>query len=164
MAETTEAYRWMALTGRDWRYDSQGRRQCLGITNMVPAAKRWDKWLIRNFESCSQESEIIMSQCHMIYSIMRGEPIRVGEMIARSIKRMISGQDTNISHPFVITTLCRLLRVPAYKGSDVLAYLERAIGETYFKRDVREWERAVAAAAGPQSAQHQQHQPSPYIP
>ncbi|MCI97028.1 hypothetical protein A2U01_0118328, partial [Trifolium medium] len=54
---------------------------------MMPAAKGWTKWLVRNFESCSNETEIIMYRCHVIYVIMRGEPIQIGEMIARSIKR-----------------------------------------------------------------------------
>ncbi|MCI10530.1 hypothetical protein A2U01_0031623, partial [Trifolium medium] len=51
-----------------------------------------------------------------------------------------------------------------YEGSDVLAYPERALGATYFKRAVKEWERAVAVAAGPPPTQHQQHQAPPYIP
>ncbi|MCI47843.1 hypothetical protein A2U01_0069085, partial [Trifolium medium] len=75
---------------------------------MMPAAKGWVKWLVRNFESCSNETEIIMSHCHIIYAIMRREHIQVGEMIARSIKRMITGSDSYIGHPFIITTLCRL--------------------------------------------------------
>ncbi|MCI16603.1 hypothetical protein A2U01_0037747, partial [Trifolium medium] len=156
----------LALPGRDWHYDTQGRRQRLGISDMVPAAKGWAKWMVRNFESCSQESEIIMSRCHVIYTIMRGEAIRVGEMIARSIKCMVSGSESYIGHPFVITTLCRRLHVPSHQGSDILAHPERALGETYFKKAVREWERAVAAAAaGPPPAQQQeQHQAPPYVP
>ncbi|MCI64977.1 hypothetical protein A2U01_0086235, partial [Trifolium medium] len=43
---------------------------------------------VRNFESCSNETEIIISRCHVIYAIMRGGPIQIGEMIAQSIKRM----------------------------------------------------------------------------
>ncbi|MCI86978.1 hypothetical protein A2U01_0108259, partial [Trifolium medium] len=49
-----------------------------------------------------------MSRCHVVYAIMRGEPIQIGEMIALSIKRMTTGPDAYIGHPFVITTLCRL--------------------------------------------------------
>ncbi|MCI81339.1 hypothetical protein A2U01_0102612, partial [Trifolium medium] len=59
-----------------------------------------------------------MSCCHIIYAIMRGEPIQVGEMIARSMKRMITGPDSYIGHPFVITTLCRLEDVPAEEDTD----------------------------------------------
>ncbi|MCI96366.1 hypothetical protein A2U01_0117666, partial [Trifolium medium] len=51
-----------------------------------------------------------MSRCHAVYAIVRGYPIRVGEMIARSIKRMITTADSYIGHPFVITTLCDRLQ------------------------------------------------------
>ncbi|MCI44939.1 hypothetical protein A2U01_0066178, partial [Trifolium medium] len=88
---------------------------------MTPTAKGWAKWLVRNFGSCSNETEIIMSRCHVIYAIMRGEPIQTGEMIARSIKRMISGPDSYIGHPFIITTLCRLRDVPAEEDIDAIS-------------------------------------------
>ncbi|MCI57069.1 hypothetical protein A2U01_0078320, partial [Trifolium medium] len=63
----------LALPERNWRYTSTGSRSRLQITDMMPAAK----WLVRNFESCSNEMEIIMSHCHIIYVIMRGEPIQI---------------------------------------------------------------------------------------
>ncbi|MCI76757.1 hypothetical protein A2U01_0098027, partial [Trifolium medium] len=64
----------LALPGRDWYYNNSGGRYRLQITDMRPAAKGWAKWLVRNFEGCSNETEIIMSRCHVIYAIMRGEP------------------------------------------------------------------------------------------
>ncbi|MCI71394.1 hypothetical protein A2U01_0092657, partial [Trifolium medium] len=63
---------------------------------MMPVAKGWAKWLVRNFKSRSNETEIIMSRCHAIHAIMRGERIQIGEMIAWSIKRMITGPDSYI--------------------------------------------------------------------
>ncbi|MCI42004.1 hypothetical protein A2U01_0063239, partial [Trifolium medium] len=72
------------------------------------------------------------SRCHIIYAIMRGEPIKVGEMIARSIKRMITGPNSYISHPFVITTLCRLQDVPTEGDTDEISSAERPLGHTYF--------------------------------
>ncbi|MCI41056.1 hypothetical protein A2U01_0062289, partial [Trifolium medium] len=98
----------LALSGRDWHYKTSGGRSRLQITNMMPVAKGWAKWLVRNFESCSNETEIIM----------RGEPIQIWEIIARSIKRMIYGPYSYIGHPFVITTLCRLRDVPAEEDTD----------------------------------------------
>ncbi|MCI65022.1 hypothetical protein A2U01_0086280, partial [Trifolium medium] len=65
----------LSLPGRDWHYTSHGVRSRLQITDSIPVAKGWAKWLVRNFESCSNETEIIMSRCHAIYAIMRGEPI-----------------------------------------------------------------------------------------
>ncbi|MCI89566.1 hypothetical protein A2U01_0110855, partial [Trifolium medium] len=57
----------LAMTGKDWRYDCHGGRSRLQVTEMVPVAKAWDKWLVCNFESCSNETEIIMSRCHAVY-------------------------------------------------------------------------------------------------
>ncbi|MCI79663.1 hypothetical protein A2U01_0100934, partial [Trifolium medium] len=73
--EYTEMLQALALPGRDWRYTTFGSRSRLQITDMTHAAKGWAKWLVRNFESCLNEIEIIMSRCHIIYAIMRGEPI-----------------------------------------------------------------------------------------
>ncbi|MCI47027.1 hypothetical protein A2U01_0068268, partial [Trifolium medium] len=78
--EYAEMLQTLALPGRDWHYNTSGRRSRLQITDMRSAAKGWAKWLVRNFESCSNETEIIMSRCHVIYAIMRGEPIQIGEM------------------------------------------------------------------------------------
>ncbi|MCI72967.1 hypothetical protein A2U01_0094231, partial [Trifolium medium] len=77
---------------------------------------------------------------------MRGEPIQVGEMIARSIKRIISGPDSYIGHPFVITTLCRLQDVPTEEDTDEISSAEKPLGQTYFRRAVRELQAAQAAA------------------
>ncbi|MCI73922.1 hypothetical protein A2U01_0095186, partial [Trifolium medium] len=65
----------LTLPARDWHYTSRGVRSRLQITDMMLVAKASAKWLVRNFESCSNETEIIMSHCHAIYAIMRGEPI-----------------------------------------------------------------------------------------
>ncbi|MCI79179.1 hypothetical protein A2U01_0100450, partial [Trifolium medium] len=68
-------------------------------------------------------------------------------MIARSIKRMISGPDSYIGHPFVITTLCRLCDVPTEEDTDEISTTERPISRTYFQRAVRDLQAAQAAAA-----------------
>ncbi|MCI29477.1 hypothetical protein A2U01_0050686, partial [Trifolium medium] len=62
--EFTEMLHELDLPGKDWRYDSNGRR-----------------------------SRIIMSRCYAIYAIMRGKPIRVGRLIARSIKCMVTAAE-----------------------------------------------------------------------
>ncbi|MCI11511.1 hypothetical protein A2U01_0032612, partial [Trifolium medium] len=64
--EYTEMLQTLALPGKDWCYDSQGRRSRLQATEMMPVAKGWVKWLVRNFECCSNETEIIMSRCHAV--------------------------------------------------------------------------------------------------
>ncbi|MCI71239.1 hypothetical protein A2U01_0092502, partial [Trifolium medium] len=71
-------------------------------------------------------------------------------MIARSIKRMISGPDSYIGHPFVITTLCHLRDVPVEEDTDEISSSEQPLGRTYFQRAVRDLEAAQAAAAAPQ--------------
>ncbi|MCI38967.1 hypothetical protein A2U01_0060196, partial [Trifolium medium] len=123
-------------------YNTSGGRSRLQITDMMPAAKGWAKWLVRNFESYSNETDIIMSRCHVIYAIMRGEPIQVGEMIACSIKRMITGSDAYIGHPFIITTLCQQREVPAEEDTDEIYSPERPLGRTYFQRALRDLEAA----------------------
>ncbi|MCI59575.1 hypothetical protein A2U01_0080830, partial [Trifolium medium] len=71
-------------------------------------------------------------------------------MIARSIKHMISGPNSYSGHPFVITTLCRLLDVPTKEDTDEISSVERPLGQTFFRRAVRDLQAAQAAAAAPQ--------------
>ncbi|MCI61728.1 hypothetical protein A2U01_0082985, partial [Trifolium medium] len=82
---------------------------------------------------------------------------------------MITGPDSYIGHPFVITTLCRLQDVLAKEDTDEISSAERPLGRTFFQRAVRELHVAQAAAAAPQpppppAAQQEQHQDPPHIP
>ncbi|MCI58751.1 hypothetical protein A2U01_0080006, partial [Trifolium medium] len=82
-------------------------------------------------------------------------------MIARSIKRMITGPNAYIGHPFVITALCRRDHVPAWDDTDEIAPAERPLGRTFFQRAVRDLQAVQAAAVAPQPPPQpaaQQHQ------
>ncbi|MCI64291.1 hypothetical protein A2U01_0085549, partial [Trifolium medium] len=59
---------------------------------------------------------------------------------------MITGPDSYIGHPFVISTLCRLRDVPTEEDTNEISSPERPLGHTYFRRAVRELEAAQAAA------------------
>ncbi|MCI32363.1 hypothetical protein A2U01_0053576, partial [Trifolium medium] len=52
---------------------------------------------------------------------------------------MVTGPDSYIGHPFVITTLCRLREVPAEEATDEISNPERPLGQTYFRRAVRDF-------------------------
>ncbi|MCI73628.1 hypothetical protein A2U01_0094892, partial [Trifolium medium] len=75
---------------------------------------------------------------------------------------MITGPDSYIGHPFVITVLCSLEHVPTWEDTDEIANTERPLGRTFFQRAVQELQAAHAAAAPqppPQpAAQQEQHQ------
>ncbi|MCI82402.1 hypothetical protein A2U01_0103676, partial [Trifolium medium] len=63
--------------------------------------------------------------------------------------RMITGPDSYIGHPFVITALCRLREVPTEEDTDEISSPERPLGQTFFRRAVRDLQAAQAAAATP---------------
>ncbi|MCI58554.1 hypothetical protein A2U01_0079809, partial [Trifolium medium] len=48
-------------------------------------------------------------------------------MIARSIKRMVTGPDAYIGHPFVITILCRLQDIPTEEDTDEISSSKRPL-------------------------------------
>ncbi|MCI80428.1 hypothetical protein A2U01_0101699, partial [Trifolium medium] len=58
-----------------------------------------------------------MSRCHAVYTMLLGEPIRVGSLIAESSKSMVTAANVYMGHPFVITRLCEKLQVPT-RGRD----------------------------------------------
>ncbi|MCI86413.1 hypothetical protein A2U01_0107694, partial [Trifolium medium] len=68
-AEYAEMLHELAMPGKDWHYDSHGGRSRLQAMEMDLIAKAWAKWLVRNFECCSNETEIIMLRCHAVYAI-----------------------------------------------------------------------------------------------
>ncbi|MCI55828.1 hypothetical protein A2U01_0077079, partial [Trifolium medium] len=90
-----------------------------------------------------------MLRCHAVYAITRGELIRVGDLISRSIKRMITVADVYVGHPFVITTLCERLQVST-RDSDNIKDPVDPLGRKFFMkahRDLQAAQTAVQAAA-----------------
>jgi hypothetical protein len=131
----------LAMPGKDWRYSRQGVRQRLQGTSMLPLAKLWAKWWIHNFEACSNETEIITSRCLGIYSILMGEPIQVGRVIAQSIRRMITSSEATIGHPFVISHLCSIAGVSEEDDDDIIGP-EIPLGARFLSQAQRYLERA----------------------
>ncbi|KAK2356529.1 hypothetical protein QL285_093858 [Trifolium repens] len=152
----------LAMPGKDWRYSTQGARQRLQATEMMPLAKLWSRWWIHNFEECSNQSEIIMARYLAVYSIMMGESIQVGRMIAQSIKPMITSSDTYIGHPFVISHLYSLDGVPEEDDDNIIGP-QVPLGERFLSRAQWDLDRAVAAHQGQQQPHQppQQHVPQP---
>jgi hypothetical protein len=110
-------------------------------TEMSPLAKLWSRWWIHNFEACSNQTEIITSRCLGIYSILMGEPIQVGRVIAQSIRRMITSSEATIGDPFVISHLCSLAGVPEEDNDDIIGP-EIPLGARFLSRAQRDFERA----------------------
>ncbi|MCI52671.1 hypothetical protein A2U01_0073917, partial [Trifolium medium] len=81
---------------------------------------------------------------------------------------MITGPNSYIGHPFIITTLFRLREVPTEEDTNEIYSPERPLGQTYFRRVVRELQATQAASASPQppptAPQQEQHQVPPHIP
>ncbi|MCI23549.1 hypothetical protein A2U01_0044730 [Trifolium medium] len=101
---------------------------------------------------------------------MRGEPIRVGRLIAQSIKRMVITPEVYVGHPFIITHLCETLGVPTRSNDDIRRPVE-PIGKRFFAKVQRAADIAYAAQAAPPAAaphlpppHQQQHQVPPHIP
>ncbi|KAK2450078.1 hypothetical protein QL285_009217 [Trifolium repens] len=149
----------LAMPGKDWRYSRQRVRQRLQGTSMLPLAKLWAKWWTHNFEASSNEMEIITFRCLGIYTIMMGEPIQVGGVIARSIKRMVTSSEATIGHPFVISHLYGQAGVPKEDDDDIIGP-EIPLEPRFLSRAQQDFERAQQGQQ-PQPPQQQQqvHQP-----
>ncbi|MCI47985.1 hypothetical protein A2U01_0069228 [Trifolium medium] len=83
-----------------------------------------------------------MSRCHVVYTILRGEPIRVGSLIANSIKRMITATDVYVGHLYVITHLCERLQVPT-RGKDDIRGPVDPLGRKFFNKEQRDLQAAA---------------------
>jgi hypothetical protein len=97
---------------------------------------------------------------------MMGDFIQVGQVIAQSIKRMVTSSEASIGHPFVISHLCSLAGVPEEDDDNIIG-AEIPLGAKFLSRAQRDFERAQQGQQLPQQQQvhqlpPQQHQFSEY--
>ncbi|MED6163861.1 hypothetical protein PIB30_084094 [Stylosanthes scabra] len=106
----------LCIPGATWRLSSsqpvipiQLRR-----TELHPLAKGWQEFIIHSLVPMGNNSEITVARAILIHSIMRGEEVRVEDIIADNMAVITQGLQSkgNLGFPNTIYKLCKDSSVP----------------------------------------------------
>ncbi|KOM43313.1 hypothetical protein LR48_Vigan05g091700 [Vigna angularis] len=81
--------------------------------DLTPLAKYWMTFSHANIQSCSHVSNITVSRALLLYCVLRGMSINIGQVIANEIKVCANTMNNKapLGHPSLITHLCDLAGV-----------------------------------------------------
>lgn len=75
---------------------------------------------MQSLEVASNQSQFIVKRCLGLLSLLMGEPIYLGNLIAENIKYMDNTAQRACGHICVINELCRRVGVPAYPDDEMI--------------------------------------------
>ncbi|KOM29042.1 hypothetical protein LR48_Vigan630s000100 [Vigna angularis] len=102
--------------------------------DLTPLAKYWMAFSHANIQPCSYMSDITISRALLLYSVLRGISINIGQVIANEIQVCANTMNTKapLGHPSLITHLCELagvnIFVPPFERP------RKAIDEAYYRQ------------------------------
>ncbi|KAL4287534.1 hypothetical protein AHAS_Ahas19G0195800 [Arachis hypogaea] len=91
-----------------WINDKDRKPNQLRRRDLCPQARGWLDFVKRSLNPTSNTSEVTLERTVLIYSIMKGENINVGEMITANIHRVLKStkDSTRLTFPSIIQRLC----------------------------------------------------------
>ncbi|QHN77909.1 uncharacterized protein DS421_19g656920 [Arachis hypogaea] len=91
-----------------WIKDKDGIPNQLRKMDLSPQARGWLEFVRRSLIPTSNTSEVTKERVVLIYSILKGENVNVGEMIANNINKMLksTSDNTRLAFPSIIQRLC----------------------------------------------------------
>ncbi|QHO58194.1 uncharacterized protein DS421_3g88640 [Arachis hypogaea] len=91
-----------------WINDKDGIPNQLRRRDLSPQARGWLEFVRRSIIPTSNISEVTKERAVLIYSIMKGENINVGEMIANNINKVLksTNDNTRLAFSIIIQRLC----------------------------------------------------------
>ncbi|QHO07447.1 uncharacterized protein DS421_14g463770 [Arachis hypogaea] len=91
-----------------WIKDKDGIPNQLRRRDLSPQARGWLEFVRRSLIPTSNTSEVTKERAVLIYSIMKGENVNVGEMIVNNINKVLksTSDNTRLAFPSIIQRLC----------------------------------------------------------
>ncbi|KOM31508.1 hypothetical protein LR48_Vigan01g106300 [Vigna angularis] len=102
--------------------------------DMTPLAKYWMAFSHANIQPCSHVSDITISRALLLYCVLRGTSINIGQVIANEIQVCANTMNnkTPLRHPSLITHLCELAGVNI--STPPFERPSKAIDEAYYRQ------------------------------
>ncbi|MED6189442.1 hypothetical protein PIB30_096028 [Stylosanthes scabra] len=107
----------LCIPGNTWRLCSSQPAVPIQLrrTELYPLAKGWQEFIIYSIVPTGNKSKITIARVILIYSIMRGEKVRVEDIIADNMAVIAQGLQSkgNLGFPSTIYKLCKDAGVPS---------------------------------------------------
>ncbi|MED6126883.1 hypothetical protein PIB30_082771 [Stylosanthes scabra] len=130
-----------------WRLSSGQPAQPIQLrrAELKPLARGWHEFIIHSIMLTENKSEITIARAILIHSIIRGEDVRVEEIIADNIAMIAQGMQgkSNLTFPSTIFKLCKDARVSMreFRGGELIPQdkliTARLMETTRFGRNVQ---------------------------
>ncbi|XP_057756119.1 uncharacterized protein LOC130975326 [Arachis stenosperma] len=97
-----------SLVERRWINDKDGKPNQLRRRDLSPQARGWLDFVRRSLITTSNTSEVTKERAVLIYNIIKGENVNVGELIANNINKILNStnESTRLAFPSIIQELC----------------------------------------------------------
>ncbi|MED6115775.1 hypothetical protein PIB30_093964 [Stylosanthes scabra] len=106
----------LCISGATWRLSSGQPAQPIQLrrAELTPLARGWHEFIIHSIIPIRNKSEITIARAILIHSIIRGEDVRVEEIIADNIAMITQGMQgkCKLAFPSTIFKLCKDAEVP----------------------------------------------------
>ncbi|MED6212562.1 hypothetical protein PIB30_084609 [Stylosanthes scabra] len=135
------------IPGATWRLSSSQPAQPIQLrrVELTPLARGWHEFIIHSIIQIGNKSEITIARAILIHAIIRGEDVRVEELIADNIAVIAQGMQGKgkLAFPSTIFKLCKDAEVPMleFKRSELILQdkliTARLMETTTFSRKVQ---------------------------
>ncbi|MED6142212.1 hypothetical protein PIB30_111554, partial [Stylosanthes scabra] len=121
-----EVLRDLCIPGASWKLGTGQNPQPIQLRRqeLQPLARGWLELIIHNIQPSSNRSEITVARAILIHSILKGEDVRVEELISTKIVNMAQNLNLKgkLGFPSLIYKLCKDAKVPfrEYKGTPTI--------------------------------------------
>ncbi|MED6128796.1 hypothetical protein PIB30_101431 [Stylosanthes scabra] len=106
----------LCILGATWRLSSSQPAVPIQLrrTELLPLARGWQEFIIHSIVPTGNKSEITVARAILIHSIIRGEEVRVEDIIADNMAVIAQGLQGkgNLSFPSTIYKMCKDAVVP----------------------------------------------------
>ncbi|KOM58688.1 hypothetical protein LR48_Vigan11g172200 [Vigna angularis] len=124
-----EVERTLCLPRGHFHRNRQGQPLHIKRSFLTPLSKYWVAFIHANISPCSHMSDLNVSRALLLFFILQGQPINVGQIIAHEINDCAHTalSNTPLGHPSLITHLCFPRISLISKGSYKLAGVETSM-------------------------------------
>ncbi|KOM31589.1 hypothetical protein LR48_Vigan01g114400 [Vigna angularis] len=127
--------RTLCVPGGYFQRNRSGAPIHLTRPHLTPLAKYWMAFSHANIQPCSHVSNITVHNTILLYCILRGLNINIGQVIADEIHRCVCGATSKapLGHPSLITYLCEAADIDVSRPP--LERPRQELGVAYFTHD-----------------------------
>ncbi|KOM43219.1 hypothetical protein LR48_Vigan05g082300 [Vigna angularis] len=124
----------LCVPGGHFQRNRNGAIVNIRRVDLTPLANYWMAFSHANIQPCSHVSDITVSRVLLLYCVLRGMSINIGQVIANEIQLCANTMNNKapLGHPSLITHLCELVGVNI--SAPPFERPRKAIDEAYYRQ------------------------------